>query len=552
MSLDNDIPDDSAAANTLNFNASSEKVEGIGTIKNEADVSDDDDEKWLEKVAVSLGANTKNLEQKKLARPFIKRLSTTASSLDGPAQSNMAKADAASICSTVTGASDGKSGKRERDAKAPPAESVLVDCESNTDNAVAEQSAPEGSLGGSSHNVPLPLLSELSRRFGCLVFHKNDKNRIVGEVILEEGSWVSCSIDGVLKKYRAKHLIVVPSNQFKAGDIVPLSFCDMETEHKRAGPTKNTRPKPHSEKKPALPVEHLFCWYCEECDAANKVFQRQCHSCNAEKTAESKRSILLGLAEKAVMGSEGKTVEETMNSIAYSDRPSIPEKLVSHLLEAKSLGEHAPCFNFKPKSSIETYFYWMCGFCTTQNTYARRSCSACLQGKDLAERSPLLTIAEDVAANCQTTDEALSLLPKRERALIPTVVLDAIVTCVFIREDRNGQRKRCMKRKKPGYDYCEAHIDPLLLSKSRSDAREEITVSPPCGEEESLHLTVIEKRPLASSKIAAIGEFMPFVLSEIQSSQVNELKWTINSIEDAVLCGENSAYPLGFKVRKVR
>ena len=200
-----------------------------------------------------------------------------------------------------------------------------------------------------------------------------------------------------------------------------------------------------------------------------------------------------------------------------------------------------------PRPGFETYFYWMCGYCTAQNSYKKTTCSVCLQGTGFADRSPLLRIAYDAAINSRNSDEALLLVPPHERMVIPKDVMDVLVTCVYIITSRSGQRRRCRKPKMDRFDYCEAHCDPLLLIKPRPDENQSSSNSQLCNGVEALSN---DHDPTYRGTISVLNEVMPSFLSTIQPSQVNELRWTINSIEDSVLCGENTPFPLGMTIRK--
>jgi hypothetical protein len=547
--INDDIPMDNAAASTLH-------VENSGDLRPDGRSlydSDDDDREWLERVAASLGA------EKRVTPPSAPNLNKL------PSQNHPShtKSDVASPSSLVTCQSNIKTGNCDNYAMKQPPQSVLI---SNIQSV-------------SQDPVRNVLLSEykVGSRYGTYVINKNDKRGRVGEVILENGdSWVEVAIGGTLKKYHITHLIVVPSKHSKASGS--MNACNASTKSSsskniRAKSSASERKPPSTEKKklpkvtnvppkielnvsneeillsnekmiPAFSADHLFCWFCYVCDAANNPGASECNKCNGRKTDKSKRSILLGIAESAIMD-ESKTVEEAISCIPYSDRASIPKKLIEYLLEVKSLGpSNVEMFSYVPRPIIETYFYWMCGYCTTQNSYKRTTCSACLQGKGLADRSPLLKIAEDAAMNSQTSDDALLLLHPHERMVIPKTVMDVLVTCVFIITSRYGQQRRCRKAKKDGFDYCEAHCDPLLLIRPRLDEKQNFQV---CNGVESI---LNDNEPISRGKISMINEVMPPLLSTIQSYQVNKLRWTINSIEDSVLCGEYTSFPLGMTIRK--
>ena len=525
-----DIPVDTAAE-LFSFNAAAAASAGEDSDKEDSgEGSDGDDNKWLEKVAASLGANTSNLQQKGVARP-VYRSRSTASSMEGSVQTLKPSAITSSrLPTTITCTSDKKaSGKYDGDTFNQPLQSL------------SESADGEGL-------APLPLLSEIAEgdRHKCLVYHKNDSKRIVMEVIMEQNTTqVMLAVDGKLKQFRAKELFVVPPDQFEVGDTVPKSRTTAHTVGKKPKSSQGEK------KPPALSVDHLFCWFCESCDSNNKVFAAVCDSCGEARTDKSKRSILLQIAEKAVED-KSQTVEEAMESIPFPERASIPGELVENLL-AKLSGESTTDLNFEPSfKSVSDYFYWMCGSCTMKNSYKRTTCSACAQGKSLAEQSPLLEIATKAANGCQTTDEALSNVPQREKLLMPRVVMNALVTCAYMIEGQNGQQRRCLKKKKRGFDYCEGHIHPSLINKPRVD---ETVCSPDSylrdgSESMSFASLRSELGPPVRSRIAAINSIMPSFLSDMQQSQANDRHWSLNSIEDSILAGETSLFPLGMKVRR--
>jgi len=555
-----EIPLDTAAISTLTAVAGSSRdtharhrVGGEG----EGEEEEDDDKEWLESVAASLGAGTR---QKSYVRPAYR---STNSSLDGQwykpsakmvptRKSSSLKSDSASMCSsTNTGISEKKGNDGE--LKQPP-ESVLV----------PQPSSPQPSADIVSYES-LPLLNEIAEggRHERLVFCKNDPKCLIGESILEHNStWVSVSIDGELKKLRASQLVVVPSDKFEVGDNGPPPPPPMSTQKKasKKSPSKSAKTKMNEKKFSAQAIDSLFCWFCEACDDKPvSMLEATCQSCNNPREDESKTSILLEIVDRAVdVFDDETTISEVMQSIPLSERPSIPEHLVKHLLDMLSgkIRRTAAPFQFKPSTNIDDYFYWFCGACTMKNNYRRKTCSACAQGMNLADRSPLLKVAEEAAKNCQTTDEALDKVPQNERLLIPRVVLDTLVTCIFIIEGRNGQTRRCRKQKKDGYDYCEGHIHPSLLSKPPIDVvKKDSTpkkddtgdIDPLSPEDTSpSHLY----GPSVPSKIAAISDIMPSFLNDIQESQANGLNWTINCIEDSILASGGCVFPLGMKVRR--
>ncbi|KAL7546343.1 hypothetical protein ACHAWF_009680 [Thalassiosira exigua] len=532
-----------AAESTLNSDGA-EKFLDMQVKKKEADPGEDDKE-WLEKVAASLGADVSTQRQRRFSRSINR--SSTNSSVDGPlhgskpssnnglsGSTNAMKSDAASACSTISCTS-----KVDDDSTRQPSDAVVV-------------SHLPSALGEPVSGAPPSLV-------GCLVFHKNDSRRRVGEAILEQDSWVEVIMDGSLKKYRRSQLHVVPPDQFQLGDTVPSDYSFVKA--------KKTAPKSKiSEHKPSS-VAHLFVWYCNKCGTDNMYHALVCHSCSATKTADSKESILLSIATTATMHAE--SAKEAMGRISDPDRPSIPEALIHFLLESKKLGsDHSDLHcSLESISYSETqFFYWLCAFCTMRNSFKRTTCKACLQSKgNLSDRSPLLKIAEGAAMK-KTAEDALSSLSSHERSFIPKTVMDALCTCVFIIEGKNGQRRRCLKQKKfresgGRYDYCEAHFDPALLGAIKpcvadTTNTQSSTGSPPCNADDlsqislqASHSFVGSKSVRSSKGIANICERMPSFLANIHNAEVNKLSWSVNCIENAVLCGEDAAvFPLGMKV----
>ena len=209
----------------------------------------------------------------------------------------------------------------------------------------------------------------------------------------KDNTWVEVAVDGTLKSYRASHLVTVQPARFKEGDIVPSEFWQAA---KRAAPSKKPpAPLPSEKKPPALSVDHLFCWFCERCDANNAMLRTACRSCEKKKTPKSQRSILLEVAEKSTKTDGVTTIEAAMDNIPASCKASIPEWVIGNLLRVKTRGRDfvGVCSPALSPAGFEHLFAWFCGYCTMQNNYKRTTCSACLQGKGgLVERSPLFRV----------------------------------------------------------------------------------------------------------------------------------------------------------------
>ena len=243
-----------------------------------------------------------------------------------------------------------------------------------------------------------------------------------------------------------------------------------------------------------------------------------------------------------------------MDQIPLAERQCIPERVISDLLATKATDVTLSDFCVETSTDLDAYFYWICGSCTMLNSYRKRKCCACHQAKDnLAENSPVLRIAEETALKSKTTKQALSLVPKKDKLSIPEIVMDALVTCVYMIE-KKGDLRRCRKPKLAGYDYCVAHCDAALLTTPRVDEIDYCSLSH--FREDSISRTSLPREDvrvqgLFSRGISTIIEVMPsFLENKVDSIMVNELRWNVNSIEDSILCEENKPFPLGLKVRK--
>ena len=270
LSLDYDIPVDEATGSTLLLSSPS-----VHKHSNKDDGTDDDGEEWLEKKAASLGAR-----QKKRASS-TRRSSIITSSSDGHA------------CAPAP-LRRNNANSQSNDAKKhsyPPISSYTfsIDKPSGRNNNSARQIQEPAQVPQQTY--PFPLLSECPVRgwYGCLVFHQNDVRRRVGEVIIEQDRpLVAVDMDGVLQHFHVRHLVVVPSNQFKVGDTVPCNFVV-------------SSPGVRGKKSSELCGDQLIFWICEKCNAGNYGRDLTCQSCNSTKTDSPDRSICLGVGEAVLM-----------------------------------------------------------------------------------------------------------------------------------------------------------------------------------------------------------------------------------------------------------
>ena len=77
-----------------------------------------------------------------------------------------------------------------------------------------------------------------------------------------------------------------------------------------------------------------------------------------------------------------------------------------------------------PKISLDKIFYWSCGRCTIHNSYKRSRCSCCGGRKSTtAKMSALLEVADNAMFSAMSIDDALRVIPSREKSTIPVSVL---------------------------------------------------------------------------------------------------------------------------------
>jgi len=326
----------------------------------------------------------------------------------------------------------------------------------------------------------------------------------------------------------------VTSNQFKPPEVVPAAQLKSIYQASSATGSTMDRAAAGDEKKKRNLVDNIFYWICS-CDTVNKYRSMECSSCNGDKNANSKRSLMLEKAEKAVDSDKVQLVQEASQYIPAIDRQAIPDKVIAYLLQEKIPGVTFSAFCRSPSNELDDYFYWLCGSCTMKNSYSRSNCTACLQPKSaLADDSSLLAIAREAAEKSKTVKEAIALIPEKDRRAIPEAIMDGLVTCVEI-IGRGRSKRRCKAARCAGIDYCVSHCDPLLMQKSLLAAQGNKEDDCSSGEARGIN---------------KINEYFPTFLTGIHDKVVNNLNCSVNCIEDSILCGENKPFPLGLKVRK--
>ena len=76
----------------------------------------------------------------------------------------------------------------------------------------------------------------------------------------------------------------------------------------------------------------------------------------------------------------------------------------------------------------------------------------------LAEPSTLMKIASDAATPALSVDQALANIPPIHLPAIPIGVVNALVTCIATVS--KSKKRRCLRPRVPGSDYCSCHKDP--------------------------------------------------------------------------------------------
>jgi hypothetical protein len=332
----------------------------------------------------------------------------------------------------------------------------------------------------------------------------------------------------------------VTSSQFKAGAI-PATQLKTNCQTSSANGSIMGKSSIGDVKKKWNLVDKIFYWFCSNCDSVNKFRSTECSSCKECKNSHSKRSLLLEKAENAIESDEVQLVKEASKFIPAVDRQAIPDKVIAYLLQQKIPGVIFSAFCRSPSNELDDYFYWICGSCKMKNSYARTNCTACLQPKSaLADDSSLLAIAKEAAVKSKTVEEAIALIPPKERRAIPVAILDGLVTCNSIIGDGWNQR-RCRAVRCAGFDYCLSHWPLIQHSHTTPQGSQEDDFSTGCSPIKSDQYAV---------GISKINEYFPTFLAGIDDKAVNNLNWSVNCIEDSILCGENKPFPLGLKVRK--
>jgi len=590
---------------------------------NDSDVEKDI---WLEKMALLLGAEARSKLQpakppkntlppgkshRSVTAPMnSKRVSSLNSESSSTLSTNIAN-DSNSICSSLSNRSNTQT------STAPsfcPMTSVKI----------SRTASESSSICGDAFFS----LSDITpgNRHGAKVFHMKDRKRRIGEILLEHpGGWVEANINGSIKKSRASTFVVVPDH-FNIGDMANTSVSLQDHDGKgtsdltykskhtseqqddkvksapknsNISPEQNSSPQPESYQKQSrqgnkkspkcssnlgksssmkpnhhnsdtsLPLETLFYWCCDRCTMVNSSERIKCDACGTRIRNKTIRSALLQIAEDAV-GLEIKSVKKALECIPPIHQPAIPEAIIRKLVALKwpkiiQPKDSPP----EPSRKIESYFYWICGFCTMKNLFKKSKCGTCCQRRKQSVSSALLKIAEKAAREARTTSECIQFIPFEHRPAIPESVIASLITCIFIIGKRTNNQRRCLRPKAPGVDYCAFHCDPLLITPCIT--KEESVEERALDDQNPLNMNDVSSSNVLSSPdhskipskerstkssnsekgVLTIMSSLPKFLSQrLDTSHSNILNWKVNCIEDAILCEENNPFPLGLLVRR--
>lgn len=438
------------------------------------------------------------------------------------------------------------------------------------------------------------------RRYGSKVFRKEDNERLVGEVLLENpNGYVEVIIGHETKQIRVRDLIVAPGG-YHVGSKVPPHFVIPEIRGKggkrnrpslirtkdsasrcRSSPSgrgnevdvklcpqistkgflgtdkENLSFSQHqSVRKESVYLTDLFYWLCAACSFDNSFTKVLCTACGLSKGEQTKLSPLLGVAYVAAMSAD--TAEEAHEQIPLPDRDAVPKHILDTLISQRREKDNGFEHLYSPTPiDLDSFFCWSCNSCTLTNSFRRSSCLGCKKSKGGDDpMSLVLRIASEAAYRARTVTDALRAVPKEHRKSIPETVLASLVTCIAISSRRkNG---RCRRVKAAGSDFCSIHCnDPLQLSAGTictlAEAGSVHVQRQAALSIESESPSPRRKRNLHNSKdknLASISSKLTEFFACHGASLENNLNWNIRSMEDAILCQETGPFPLGLLVRR--
>lgn len=537
---------------------------------------EDENEVCLEKLASLLGASdTRNprLESRKMGtvpKEIIKSRVTGGSDHLDVCHSYKAKINKFSYRETIKNENAVLAKCTSVDDKAP--QRKIDNLRESENENMSKFSSISSCDSLTNESLVLLMNVKAGKRHGLKVFNIQDTKRTVGEVLMEHPyGWIEVVMSGDVKKGRARNYAVVP-NHYETGDKVdlniplpddtlkiiksdtsqcPLKDCSIESSNCQTELSPLEKSQTTSSTEYKISIDNLFYWRCT-CEAINNYKMANCNICGSERNESCSLSALLDIAEHAVRKSSN--YETVVEAIPLIHRAAFPKEVLTSLLPNAQLSEISP-----PPSRLDSYFYWNCRSCTMANSYKRVTCKACHLKKDSRTHSSiLLEIAKEAALNAYSLEDALEAVLPVHKPAIPEIVLNSLVTCSFI---ISKGKRRCLRQKAPGSDYCHLHTDPSMMApisnevkcpKAKSDPGDLVSNSgiKSNKDDSTKKQSQDVSSPLSQNIISLTLSIINSLRKKITPHHVNKLDWNINCIEDAIISQEHAPFPIGLRVRR--
>ena len=115
---------------------------------------------------------------------------------------------------------------------------------------------------------------------------------------------------------------------------------------------------------------------------------------------------------------------------------------------------------------------------------------------------------------------------------MPEQIMNSLFTCIA----KTKGRRRCLRPKFTGLDYCSIHCDPSLLTEKKRWSRGK----------SKWRGTLRNRMRITLSSIRS--DAFQFLRNEITPRQRNLRLWNVSCIEDSILCQSKAPFPLGLRV----
>jgi len=315
---------------------------------------------------------------------------------------------------------------------------------------------------------------------------------------------------------------------------------------------------------PKVHLDLFFYWTCSKCTINNPYHKNRCVCCSSRKSGDEILSPLLQIADNAIFSAT--TVEEALQLIPFEEHSSIPTIVLATIMRLK------PPPKAKSQSSalsLKDFFKWVCIKCTAINSYTDHKCLVCERFRNLScKSSKLLDIALKAVHASHTVKDAMLSIPTVHQMSVPESVLESLMTCCEIIGRKKNEKRRCFRTRAEGKLFCSLHYyphkKPLTISHLASK-------NIPNDEEASKISNDEGMNKHNTSDVSSIGsnaETSFLKTGSSKNSEPNKLikgmtdffdnhlttrshkSWNVRSIEDAILCQENSPFPQGMLVRR--